>query len=281
VPALPIDDPGDPRLADYRVIPDPELARTRGVFVAEGRLVVGRLLTSRFSARSVMVTPAAFDAVAAGLEGRPGLPVFVVPQDVMNTVSGFHIHRGCLAIGERPAPTPWEDVARGRSCGSLDPPATAPTALVALERVGNADNVGATFRAAAAFGASGVLLDRSCADPLYRKAIRTSMGAALQVPFATDVPWAEGLAGLRRDGWAVVGLTPDASAAPVREVLALASDQPVVLVLGHEGDGINSATAGACTHLARIPMRADVDSLNVAMAAGIALYEWRQAAGPR
>jgi tRNA G18 (ribose-2'-O)-methylase SpoU len=271
VPVLSIDDPEDARLADYRGIPDPELARTRGVFVAEGRLVVGRLLTSRFAARSVMVTPAALDGLAADLESRPCLPVFVVPQRVMNTVAGFNIHRGCLAIGERPAPATWQDVARrgGRSPGEPAP------VLVALERVGNADNVGATFRAAAAFGAGGVLLDPACADPLYRKAIRTSMGAALRVPFATEVPWADALAGLRRDGWAVVGLTPDASAAPAREVLTRTSGTPVVLVLGHEGDGISTATAGACTHLARIPMHADIDSLNVAMAAGIALYEWR------
>jgi tRNA G18 (ribose-2'-O)-methylase SpoU len=276
VPVLSIDDPGDPRLADYRGIPDPELARTRGVFVAEGRLVVGRLLQSRFVTRSVMVTPSTLGSVAAALEGRPCSPVFVVPQDVMNTVAGFNIHRGCLAIGERPAPTPWEVLAGdARSCRPSGLPASG-GCLVALERVGNADNVGATFRAVAAFGAAGVLLDPACADPLYRKAVRTSMGAALQVPFATDVPWADALAGLRRDGWTVLGLTPDTGAAPAREVLTLARGTPVVLVLGHEGDGISTATAGACTHLARIPMSADVDSLNVAMAAGIALYEWRQ-----
>jgi tRNA G18 (ribose-2'-O)-methylase SpoU len=282
VTVLPIHDPGDARLADYRGIPDPELARTRGVFVAEGRLVVGRLLASRFVTRSVMVTPAAHEALAGELDPAAGVPVFVVPQPVMNTVAGFNIHRGCLAIGERPAPTPWEELVRG--CGDLvravrrggpsGPPAAA---LIALERVGNADNVGATFRAAAAFDAAGVLLDPGCADPLYRKAIRTSMGTALQVPFAADVPWMDALTGLRDDGWAVVGLTPDGSAAPVRDVLARTGDR-VVLALGHEGEGITSATASACTHLARIPMSTQVDSLNVAMAAGIALYEWRAAA---
>jgi tRNA G18 (ribose-2'-O)-methylase SpoU len=273
VTVLPIDDPGDARLADYRGIPDPELARTRGVFIAEGRLVVGRLLASRFVTRSVLVTPAALDALRPDLEARPCVPVFVVPQPVMNGVAGFNIHRGCLAIGERPAPTSWNDLVRG--CGSLDPPAP-PAALVALERVGNADNVGAAFRAAAAFGASGILLDHACADPLYRKAIRTSMGAALHVSFAADVPWLDALTGLRRDGWAIMGLTPATAAAPARDVLARAGRR-VVLVLGHEGDGIAPATAAACTHLARIPMTTDVDSLNVAMAAGIALYEWRQA----
>jgi tRNA G18 (ribose-2'-O)-methylase SpoU len=271
MPVLSVDDAGDPRLADYIGIPDPHLARGRGVFVAEGRLVVHRLLASRFVTRSVMVTPAALDGVAGELEGRPCLPVFVVPQAVMNAVAGFNIHRGCLAIGERPAPATWQDVAGG--------PPTTGSALVALEHVGNADNVGATFRAAAAFGAGGVLLDGGCADPLYRKAIRTSMGAALHVPFAHDVPWTDALAGLRREGWDVVGLTPAAGARPAREVFADTRGARVVLVLGHEGDGISAATAAACTHLARIPMTAAVDSLNVAMAAGIALYEWRHSVG--
>jgi tRNA G18 (ribose-2'-O)-methylase SpoU len=215
-----------------------------------------------------MVTPTAFETIAADLGGRGDLPVFVVPQAVMNAVAGFNIHRGCLAIGERPAPVAWDALAGGCPPGGQ--------CLVALEHVGNADNIGAMFRAAAAFEASGVLLDGRCADPLYRKAIRTSMGAALHVPFATDVPWAAALAGLRRDGWALVGLTPAAGSAPVREVCRQTRGGRVVLVLGHEGDGISGPTAAVCTHLARIPMTGDVDSLNVAMAAGVALYEWRQ-----
>jgi tRNA G18 (ribose-2'-O)-methylase SpoU len=274
---LSIDDAGDPRIADYSGIPDPELARSRGVFVAEGRLVVQRLLSSRFTTRSLLVTAPALEALAADLEPRPCLPVFVVPQTVMNTVAGFNIHRGCLALGERPAPAAWEDIAgvrRGEPSGS-------PAALVALERVGNMDNVGATFRAAAAFGAAGVLLDQACADPLYRKAIRTSMGAALQVPFATDVALLDALAGLRRDGWAVVGLTPSADASSAREIFAGVRGTRVAIVLGHEGDGLTAPAMQACSHLARIPMPSDVDSLNVAMAAGIALYEWRASEAPR
>ena len=255
-----LDDATDPRVADYGGIPDPELARARGVFVAEGRLVVRRLLESRFVTRSVMVTGTALDAVADLVEARPGLPVFVVPQDVMNAVAGFNIHRGCLAIGERPAAMPWDALA----------PDASP--LVALERVGNADNVGATFRAAAAFAAGGVLLDGACADPLYRKAIRTSMGASLQVPFASGVPWPSALSALRDRGWMVVGLTPSA-AEPLAAVLGSAPGRRVVLALGHEGDGLTPGATGACTHLARIPMIGAVDSLNVAMAAGIALYE--------
>jgi len=266
VPVLSLDDAADPRFADYRGIPDPELARARRVFVAEGRLVVRRLLESRFVTRSVMVTPTALEAVADLVDSRPCLPVFVVPQAVMNTIAGFNIHRGCLAIGERPMPVGWDEVARHASH------------LVALERVGNADNVGGTFRAAAAFAAGCVLLDAACADPLYRKAIRTSMGASLQVAFATDVPWPTSLSRLREDGWMVVGLTL-AAAEPLTAVLAGARGQRVVLVLGHEGDGLTSGAADACSHLARIPMAGTVDSLNVAMAAGIALYELQRACG--
>jgi len=271
VPIWSVDDAGDPRLADYRGIPEPELARTRGVFVAEGRLVVRRLLSSRFTTRSVLVTAAVLDGVKADLDAHPCVPVFVVPQSLMNAVAGFNIHRGCLAIGQRPAPASWEHLVGSRRSSDR------PQSLVALERVGNADNVGATFRAAAAFGAVGVLLDPSCADPLYRKAIRTSMGAALEVPFATDVPLIDALAHLRGEGWSTVALTPDASAPPARDVFARVAGDRAVLVLGHEGDGLTTAAAAACTHMARIPMTTDVDSLNVAMAAGIALYEWRQA----
>jgi tRNA G18 (ribose-2'-O)-methylase SpoU len=268
VPVLHLADAADPRLADYRGIPDPELARTRGVFVAEGRLVVRRLLASRFVTRSVMVTATALGGVADLIDAQPCLPVFVVAQEVMNAIAGFNIHRGCVAIGERRPATRWDELA---SQGS---------SLVALERVGNADNVGATFRAAAAFGAGGVLLDAACADPLYRKAIRTSMGASLQVGFAAGVPWPDAITGLRADGWAVLGLTPGA-AEPLAPVLASVRGQRVALVLGHEGDGLTAEATAACTHLARIPMPGAVDSLNVAMAAGIALYELQRAsAGP-
>jgi len=267
VPVTTIDDASDPRLADYRNIPDPDLARAHGLFVAEGRLVVGRLLESRFVTKSVMVTPPALDAVAPLLPSRPCVPVYVVPQTVMNGVAGFNIHRGCLAIGQRPATKPWQTVAQ-----------TA-TRLVVLERVGNADNVGATFRAAAAFGVDGIVLDAACADPLYRKAIRTSMGASLRIPFAADVPWPAAVSTLRDDGWLVVGLTPSSDAQPLARAIEASPGARTALVLGHEGAGLTAEAMQACTRLARIPMAAGVDSLNVSMAAGIALYELDRLAG--
>ena len=260
-----LDDPADERLSDFRAVSDPDLARTRGLFIAEGRLVVRRLLTeSTFAPRAVLVTPSAMKAIEDVLPSRPGVPVYIAPKDVMDGVAGFNIHRGCLAIGERPAAVAWDELADGAST------------LVALERVGNADNVGATFRAAAAFAAGGVLLDAACADPLYRKAIRTSMGASLQVRFASDVPWPAALTALRDRGWMVVGLSP-AATEPLPPVLGATHGRRVVLVLGHEGDGLTPGAASACTHLARIPMTGAVDSLNVAMAAGIALYELQRA----
>lgn len=256
-----IADAGDPRCAAYRNLPDPELAARRGRFVAEGRLVVRRLLAgSRFAVESVMVTEPALAAVADLLAARPDLPVYVVPQAVMNDVTGFNIHRGCLAMGERPPVPPWPTLA------------AAVRRLLVLERIGNADNVGAAFRNAAALGAGGVLLGPACADPLYRKAIRTSMGAALTLPFARAHPWPDVLGALRSNGWAVVALTPRGDT-PLPEIATAGNDRPVAIVVGHEGEGLTGEALAACSHRVRIPMAAGADSVNVATAAAIALYE--------
>ena len=252
----------DPRIADYRNVPDPELLASRGVFVAEGRHVVRRLLTgSRFRTRSLLLTDAALEALQDLIGRVPDVPIFVVEQSSMNEVTGFNIHRGCLAVGERPAPAAWTDlVCRARL-------------VVVLEGVANADNVGGIFRNAAAFGADAVLLGPSCTDPLYRKAIRTSMGAALRVPFAAMDDWPADLVRLRDSGFSVVALTPDPGAAPLRAcALALREDRIAVL-LGHEGAGLSAAALQAATRRVRIPTSDAVDSLNVAAAAAIALYE--------
>ena len=257
-----MDHADDSRLSDFTAVSDPELARTRGIFVAEGRLVVRRLLTaSSFRPRAVLVTPSAMEALEDALPARPDVPVYIVPKDVMEGVAGFNIHRGCLATGERPPRVDW------RSCV-----AEARRAVV-LERVGDADNVGAIFRSAAAFGAGAVLIGPACADPLYRKAIRTSMGAALTLPFADADPWPATLRDLTADGWAVVALTPAADAMPLRDFTSMTRPPRVAIVLGHEGDGLTEEALAACEYKVRIPIRASVDSLNVATAAAIALYE--------
>ena len=255
---IPVAGVDDPRLDDYRNVPDHEMLRARGLFIAEGRYVVRRLLESRFHTRSVLVTPPACEALRDIVDRALDLPVYVVSQETMNGIAGFDIHRGCVAAGERPAAPAWQDIATGASL------------VVVLERVSNPDNVGAIFRNAVAFGAGAVLLGPACADPLYRKAIRTSMAASLRVPFAAMTDWPGDLTRLRAAGFRLLALTPAHDSQPLRE-----SDTsgPVALVVGHEGDGLSSEALAAATVRVRIPMTADVDSLNVATAAAIALYE--------
>ena len=260
-----IDNIADSRLADYRNIPDPQLIRDRGLFIAEGRFVVRRLLTeSTFPAKSIMVTEQARVAMGDVLAARADVPVYVVTPSVINSITGFNIHRGCLAVGERPEPRPWEDIILGARM------------LVLLERIANADNVGSVFRNAAAFGADAILLDETTTDPLYRKAIRTSMGAALVMPFTRVPDLPDAVARLRTDGFATVALTPSATAIPLAEVVSDAGGRPVALVLGHEGEGLTERMLAACEYHARIPISSDVDSLNVATASAIALYEFDQ-----
>ena len=261
MPFVTIVNPADHRLDDYRNIPDGDLVARRGIFVAEGRMVVRRLLTeSPFATRSVMVTETARASLEDLFTARPDVPVFVVPQAVVNMVTGVHIHRGCLALGERPAAAPF----RLQAVGTL---------VVALERIANADNVGGVFRSALAFGAGAVLLDPISTDPLYRKAIRTSMGATMTVPFAR-VPWPDTLTELRQQDFAVIAMTPAADAVPLRDCALRLAGRRVALVLGHEGDGLTPAALEACEYRVRIPMGAGVDSLNVATAAAIAMYEF-------
>jgi tRNA G18 (ribose-2'-O)-methylase SpoU len=144
---------------------------------------------------------------------------------------------------------------------------------VAIERVGDADNVGSIFRNATALGVDGVLLGPACADPLYRKAIRTSMGTALRLPFAVPDPWPDALRESGAAGWAVVAMTPAVDADPLATVAAAVAGRPLILVLGHEGEGLSDGALEAAGYRARIPMAAGVDSVNVATAAAIALYE--------
>jgi tRNA G18 (ribose-2'-O)-methylase SpoU len=194
------------------------------------------------------------------LDTRDGIPVLVVPQAVMNSVAGYDVHRGCLAIGERPAPAGWHELIGGAQL------------VVVLEGVGNPDNVGAIFRNAAAFGADAVLLGPSCADPLYRKAIRTSMAATLVVPFASVPRWPEALQELDRDRFSVIAMTPALEGMPLQEVARRTRGRAVAIVAGHEGAGLTIGALSACDYLARIPMSPQVDSLNVATALAIGLY---------
>lgn len=255
----------DPRIANYRNISDRELLVRQGVFIAEGRLVVRRLLAAGTPrVRSLLVSDAALASLGGLLdEDHDSRPIYVGSRDLLNAVVGFNVHRGCLACGERPVPLPLE--------GLLGSPDLAP--LILLEAVGNPDNIGGIFRSARALGARGVLLDPRSSDPLYRKAIRVSMGASLEVPFVRVDEWLPSLDAIRSAGWQLIGLTPASDAAELVEVLNARRGAPVAFLLGHEGSGLSDEARTRLDAEARIPMTSGVDSLNVATAAAIALYE--------
>ena len=249
----------DPRVAAYADVGDPDRLRAAGLFVAEGRFVVRRLVEARrFEIHSVLVTPAALREMLDVLDPATW-PVYAAPPRFLRQLTGFNFHRGCLALAHRGATLPVDAFVRARR-------------LLALEGVGNPDNVGGLFRVAAAFGVDGIVLSPTCADPFYRKAIRTSMGAVLRVPFTITERWQDDLQTLRAAGMQAVALTPDPRATPLRDLVAtLDADVRLVLIFGAEGPGLTRQALDAADRLVRIPIADDVDSLNVVVAAGIAL----------
>jgi tRNA G18 (ribose-2'-O)-methylase SpoU len=256
----------DPRLEDYRQLPDPELLRRGEIFIAEGRLVVRALLTqSALTTRSVLLTENARRSLADALEPHVArLPVFLVSEGGIESLTGFNIHRGCLAVGERPPRTVLAD--RRAQLPAL-------RRLVVVEQVANADNLGGIFRNAAAFGADAVVLGPGCCDPLYRKAIRVSMGAALRVPFWYADDWPHDLATLKAGGFTVAALSTAPGAWDLREwAESGVRSSPVALLAGSEGQGLSPAALAHADVVVRIPMAPGTDSLNVATATGIALH---------
>lgn len=268
MPLVPLDSPNDPRLDAYRDLTDRTRLQAGGPFIAEGRLVVRRLVEGgRFRVQSLLLSPAAAEDAADLLDLRPDLSAFVLPAHNIEAVAGFHVHRGCLAAAERGTPLDWRDLVR------------APGPVVVLEGVGDPDNVGSIFRHAAAFGVGAILLGPGTVDPLYRKAIRTSMGAAVHVPFASLTPWPDVLAALTEHGRTIVALTLSPGSVPLRQAAHELHNVPAALLLGHEGSGLSAGAEAFAAVRARIPMTPGADSLNVATAAAIALHEWSQAAG--
>ena len=248
----------DPRVSAYRFVADPDRLNALGVFVAEGRLVVRRLIDLRhWEIESILLTQAAADNLDDVLPFTTA-PIYRVGQETMNDIAGFNIHRGCLALVRRPS-TP-----------TLDRIAAGPLSRVlVLEGVNNPDNVGGLFRSAAAFGVDLVVLGPNTGDPLYRKAVRTSMAATLIVPFVKAPQWPGAITDLRTDGFTVVALTPALTAAPLDDIRPIPK---LALLVGSEGEGLTKDAFDTATFTARIPTTAAVDSLNVTMAASIAMY---------
>jgi tRNA G18 (ribose-2'-O)-methylase SpoU len=250
---------------EYRDIADGVLMRERGLFVAEGRVVVRRVIEdSRYAVRSVLLNDAAHRDLGDVLKRLPdGTPVYVQPRPAFQEITGVDFHRGCLALVHRPADRSVESVV------GLGSP------LVMLEDVTNADNVGGVFRNAAAFGAGAIVLSPTCCDPLYRKAIRTSVGTVLRVPFARADDWTAALACVRAHGFLVAALTPREPAETLEAFADRARGARVALVIGSESSGVSETVRAVADARVRIPMVEGVDSLNLAVAAGIALHAVR------
>lgn len=252
-----VDDSASPHLEPYTRVRERDLAGREGLFVAEGEVVVRVLATrSRFRVRSLFLEERRVAAMKDVVEAlSPDVPVFVAAQRVMDDVVGFSIHRGILALGERGAPLAVEDV-------------VARDVVVGLVGLANHDNVGGVLRSAAAFGA-GVLYDATTCDPLYRKAIRVSVGGALTVPFAEMRDAHAMIDALERAGFAVFALTARGDETIDRAVRGAARR---ALLVGTEGDGLPEAVLARARRV-RIPMKPDLDSLNATVAASIGLYE--------
>ena len=260
MPQIRLERADDPCVQEYRAVSEPELVRDSGLFIAEGRLVVRRAIEEgRCRVRSLLLSETARRDLEPVLGRLPeDVPIYISAARDLMTITGFDMHRGCLALVHRPAVLSAETVL-----------GTA-RVVVILEAVANADNVGGVFRNAAAFGADAVLLSPSCCDPLYRKAIRTSMAAVLQVPFARIADWPRGLATLGARGFTIVGLTPRGPAQTL-DSFAAARPARLALLVGNEGLGLSREAEAAAHHLVRVPIRPAVDSLNLVVATGIAL----------
>ncbi|MER8787245.1 RNA methyltransferase [Mesorhizobium sp. M0983] len=257
-----IDDPQDPRVAAYLDIRERDLAGRQGRFVAEGKVVLDTLLAARrFETESVLVLENRLAGLDDVLRKAPaGLPIYVASSEIMDRIAGFHMHRGILAIGRKGAAISAEAL-----LGAL--PARA--LIVVLVGIANHDNMGSIFRNAAAFGADAVLLDPTCCDPLYRKAIRVSVGAALKVPFASFADAAGCIAILDQQGFSQFALSPRGQI----DIRDAKRNERLALYLGTEGEGLPESLLARLQTL-RIGMAQDFDSLNVAAASAIALHHF-------
>lgn len=257
-----VSDPTDPRVADYvgltdgarRMKHDP----TEGFFIAEGEKVIARAAAAGYPVRSLLLSPqrlADLSAPVAALEAT----TYVASYDVLEAVTGFHVHRGALASFGRLPLRSAEDVLAGTR------------RVLVMEAVTNHTNLGTVFRSAAGLGIDAVLLNPQSCDPLYRRTVRVSMGQVFAVPYAYLPTWPGGVDLVREAGFRVLALTPAADAVPLQDVV-LGADEKVALMFGAEGPGLTEEAMGAADQRVRIPMAAGVDSLNVAAAAAVACW---------
>ncbi|MCM2390464.1 TrmH family RNA methyltransferase [Streptomyces albipurpureus] len=257
-----VDDPDDPRLSDYTGLTDVELRRKRepaeGLFIAEGEKVIRRAKDAGYEMRSMLLTAKWVDVMRDVIDELPA-PVYAVSPDLAERVTGYHVHRGALAsMRRKPLPTAEEVLTRARR-------------VVVMESVNDHTNIGAIFRSAAALGMDAVLLSPDCADPLYRRSVKVSMGAVFSVPYARLDTWPRSLHTVREAGFKLLALTPDEKATAIDQAAPHLLER-VALMLGAEGDGLSPRAMAAADERVRIPMAHGVDSLNVGAAAAVAFY---------
>ena len=264
-----VSDPADPRLDDFRDLNSvdrrPDLPSGKGLVIAEGVLVAQRMLASRFSPRAFLGTDRRLRELSDDLAGC-GVPYYRASAEVMAEVVGFHLNRGVLAAAPRPVELSVPDVLRD-----------ARTVAV-LEGVNDHENLGSIFRNAAGLDVDAVVFGTGCADPLYRRAVRVSMGHALLVPYARAESWPGDLKFMQDNGFHLIAMTPGEGSVPLAEALAPLTGEKVGILVGAEGPGLTEHTMRACEVRARIPMSRGTDSLNVATAAAMAFYERSRAA---
>lgn len=267
VDVVDIDDPSDSRLDDFRDLNSidrrPDLPTGKGLVIAEGVLVVQRMLASRFTPRALLGTERRLTELMPDLTApdAPDVPYYRVSAEVMAEVVGFHLNRGVLAAASRvPEPSVADLVAGART-------------IAVLEGVNDHENLGSIFRNGAGLGVDAVVFGSGCADPLYRRSVRVSMGHALLVPFARSADWPGDLMMLREQGFRLLAMTPDPRAELLSSAMTKLRDEPVAVLVGAEGPGLSERAMRASDMRVRIPMSRGTDSLNVATAAALAFYE--------
>ena len=260
-----VTDPDDPRLDDFRDLNSvdrrPDLPTGKGLVIAEGVLVVQRMLASRFTPHAMLGTDRRLAELRDDLGGAVEAPYYRASADVMAQVVGFHLNRGVLAAARRvPEPTVAAVVDGART-------------VAVLEGVNDHENLGSIFRNAAGLGVDAVVFGSGCADPLYRRAVRVSMGHALLVPYARATDWPTDLVMLKERGFRLLAMTPHREARPLPEAMDAVRDEPIAVLVGAEGPGLTAAVQRLSDVRVRIPMSRGTDSLNVATAAALAFYE--------
>ncbi|MFE1171769.1 TrmH family RNA methyltransferase [Streptomyces sp. NPDC058773] len=272
-----VDDPDDPRLADYTGLTDVELRRRRepaeGLFIAEGEKVIRRARHAGYAMRSMLLSAKWVDVMRDVIDEVPA-PVYAVSPALAERVTGYHVHRGALASMQRKPLPAATDLLSGTRRGVVTETSAGQRVAIFEDIVDHA-NLGAAFRNAAALGVDAVFLTPRCADPLYRRAVKVSMGAVFSVPWTRLTSWPKDLELFRRHGFVTAALCLGEKSISIDE-LADRRYEKLALMLGTEGDGLSVDALRAADEWVRIPMAAGVDSLNVAAASAVAFYATRR-----